>query len=166
MRENVSTPAGVQENRLTMPSTHTSLHYHIVFGTKNREPSIQKEWRLRLHEYLGGVVRGLDGIAEIIGGVDDHVHILASLNATHRLSDFMRELKRNSSIWVHDTLGFREFAWQDGYSAFTVGHTQLRDVKRYIANQKEHHKKVLFEDEMRGFYRKYEVPFDEQYVWD
>jgi putative transposase len=103
-----------------MSSTHLSLHYHIVFGTKNHEPTIHAAWRTDLHAYLGGIIRTADGIAEIVGGVSDHVHLLIGLRATHRLADVLRELKSVSSGWVHDQIGVRAFAWQEGYGAFTV----------------------------------------------
>jgi putative transposase len=95
-----------------MSSTHLSLHYHIVFGTKNHDPMIQPAWRGDLHAYLGGTIRTADGIAESIGGVSDHVHLLIGLRATHRLADVIRELKAVSSGWVHNEIGMRGFAWQ------------------------------------------------------
>jgi REP element-mobilizing transposase RayT len=88
-----------------MSSTHLSLHYHIVFGTKNHEPLIQPSWRGNLHAYLGGIIRTGNGIAESVGGVSDHVHLLIGLRATHRLADVLRELKAVSSGWVHDEIG-------------------------------------------------------------
>ena len=93
-----------------MSSTHLSLHYHIVFGTKNHEQIIQSAWRGELHAYLGGIIRTANGIAESIGGVSDHVHLLIGLRATHRLADVLRELKSVSSGWVHNEIGMREFA--------------------------------------------------------
>src|SRR6266481_5112193 len=95
-----------------MSSTHLSLHYHIVFGTKNHEPLIQPAWRGDLHAYLGGIIRTANGIAESVGGVSDHVHLLIGLRATHRLADVIRELKAVSSGWVHNEIGIRGFAWQ------------------------------------------------------
>src|SRR5215471_7046463 len=95
-----------------MSSTHLGLHYHIVFGTKNHEPMIQPAWRGDLHAYLGGIIRTADGIAESIGGVIDHVHLLIGLRATHRLADVMRELKAVSSGWVHNEITMGGFAWQ------------------------------------------------------
>ena len=92
-----------------MSSTHLSLHYHIVFGTKNHEPMIQGAWRDKLHAYLGGIIRTADGIAESIGGVSDHVHLLIGLRATDRLADVLRELKAVSSGWVHNEIGVRGF---------------------------------------------------------
>ena len=118
-----------------MSSTYLSLHYHLVFGTKNREPLIGPEWRPRLHDYLGGTIRGLDGFPEGVGGVADHVHLLIGLRATHCLADVLRELKKASSAWVHANIGLRSFAWQEGYAAFTVSATARDAVRRDIANQ-------------------------------
>lgn len=100
-----------------MSSTYTSLHCHIVFSTKHRRPLIADEWRERLHAYLGGMVRGLGAYPEGVGGIEDHAHLLVGLTANHRLADFMRELKKTTSAWVHDELGVEEFAWQEGYAA-------------------------------------------------
>jgi REP element-mobilizing transposase RayT len=88
-----------------MPSTYLSLHYHLVFSTKHRATTIADPWRARLHEYLGGTIRGLDGVAEAVGGVADHVHLLVGLKATQCLADLMRELKKASSAWVHQEIG-------------------------------------------------------------
>jgi REP-associated tyrosine transposase len=106
---------GALETQSRMPSTHLSLHYHIVFGTKNHEPMIQPAWREDLHAYLGGIIRTADGIPESVGGVADHVHLLIGLRATHRLADVLREIKAVSSGWVHNEIGMRGFAWQEGY---------------------------------------------------
>src|SRR3954454_14325625 len=121
-----------------MGSTYLSLHYHLVFGTKNREPFIVPQWRSRLHEYLGGTISGLGGFPDGIGGVADHVHLLIGLKATHCLADVLRELKKASSIWVHEKIADQSFAWQDGYAAFTVSATVRQAVRKYIANQEDH----------------------------
>jgi putative transposase len=146
-----------------MPSTHTALHYHLIFSTKNREPLISKEWRDRLHEYLGGTVRGLDGVPQGIGGVEDHVHLLVGLKPTHRLSDFMRELKKASSAWVVDTVR-RSFQWQEGYAAFTVTPSTRAAVQEYIANQEEHHRHISFREELIEALRKSGLEYDERYL--
>jgi REP element-mobilizing transposase RayT len=91
-----------------MPSTHLSLHYHLVFSTKDRIASMHKDWRGRLHAYLGGIVNDLGGVPETIGGVEDHVHLLVGLRATHRLADVLRELKSASSRWVHTEINYRD----------------------------------------------------------
>ena len=145
-------------------STYLSLHYHIVFGTKHRQMAIDAKWMPRLHESLGGTIQGLGGIAEIVGGVADHVHLLIGLKATHRLADVLRELKKGSSIWIHDTLGQRAFQWQDGYAAFTVGATSRAGVREYIANQENHHRKLSFREELIHLLERAGGPFDERYL--
>src|SRR5438309_2324700 len=109
-----------------MASTYLSLHYHLVFGTKKRDPFIAPQWGSRLHEYLGGTISGLGGFPQAVGGVADHVHVLVGLKATHCLADVLRELKKASSVWVHEAIGLQEFAWQEGYAAFTVSPTARR----------------------------------------
>jgi putative transposase len=146
-----------------MPSTHLSLHYHVVFGTKNHEPMIQAAWRRKLHAYLGGIIRTGDGIAKSIGGASDHVHLLIDLRATHRLADVLRELKAVSSGWVHNEIGDRGFAWQEDYGAFTVNASQRGEVRRYIERQEEHRRTRTFRDEYLELLRRSGVEFDEHY---
>ena len=102
-----------------MGSTFFSLHYHIVFSTKARMPFIRADWRPRVHSYLGGIIRGTNGIAEIVGGVADHVHMLVSLRAVHCIADVLRDMKKDSSTWLKEHFE-DSFAWQEGYAAFTV----------------------------------------------
>ena len=148
-----------------MPSTHLSLHYHIVFGTKHHEPVINSRWRRRLHAYLGGIVKTLGGVPESIGGVADHVHMLVGLRATHTLADVLRDTKSVSSSWVHDEIRLRSFAWQQGYGAFTVSASQLEEVRNYIDNQEEHHRTITFREEYIGFLESHGIEFDERYLW-
>lgn len=145
-------------------STYASLHYHIVFGTKNRIPLIADSWSARLHEYFGGTVKSLGGFPQGIGGVEDHVHLLVALRPTHCISDFMRELKKSSSIWVHETIGVREFQWQEGYGVFSVSATARSQVNAYIANQKEHHRVKSFRDEFIEMLEKAGVEYDPKYL--
>ncbi|NNC88987.1 MAG: IS200/IS605 family transposase [Akkermansiaceae bacterium] len=147
-----------------MSSTCLSLHYHLVFSTKERYPFLDGEWRSRLHEYLGGAVRRLGAQSRICGGVADHVHLLCDLKATHRLSDFMRELKKGSSGWIKDEIGISKFAWQEGYSAFTVSATSLDSAREYVANQEEHHRKKSFREELVEFLERAGVEFDPRYL--
>lgn len=123
-------------------STYHSLHYHWVCSTKHRRPLIRAGWRQRFHEYLGGTVRGLEGVPLNVGGVDDHVHLLLGLKPTHRLADFSRELKKASSVWAAEN-GDSEFAWQEGYAAFTVSRSMIKTVSDYIAHHEEHHRKFV-----------------------
>ncbi len=147
-----------------MGSTYLSLHYHIVFGTKNRAPFIDENWRDRLHEYLGGTIRGLGGVPERIDGTVDHVHLLISLKATHRLADVMRELKKASSVWVHETIEEKRFAWQEGYAAFSVSATALNAVRHYISNQEEHHRVKSFNEEFIEMLNKAGVEYNPDYL--
>jgi len=147
-----------------MSSTHLSLHYHLVFGTKNHEGVIASDWRDRLHAFLGGVIRTLDGVPDAVGGVVDHVHLLVGLRATHTLSDVLREIKSVSSAWVHENVGVRSFAWQEGYGAFTVSASQLENVRAYIQQQEEHHRTHSFRNEYLALLHRSGVEFDERYV--
>ena len=146
-----------------MASTYLSLHYHLVFSTKNREPWIDASWRPRLHEYLGGTLLGLGGFPEGIGGVADHVHILVGLKATHCLADVMRELKKAATAWVRQETGIASFAWQDGYAAFTVSASSRPAVRGYIANQEEHHRVKPFREELLEMLSKAGIEFDPKY---
>lgn len=147
-----------------MSSTYTSLHYHLVFSTKHRQASITDSWRNRLHSYLGGAVRGLEGFPQGVGGVEDHVHLLVGLTPNHRLADFLRELKKSSSKWVHDETGSRDFAWQEGYAAFSVSPPARIDVAHYIANQVEHHRQRSFRDELIELLQRAGVEYDPKYL--
>ena len=150
-----------------MAQTLFSCYLHIVFSTKNRVQMIDSAIENDLFAYMGGIVRNFDGKLLKAGGTSDHNHLLVSMSKNHLVPDLIGSMKRDSSKWIKTIHPkFSKFAWQDGYSAFSVGHTQIPVVERYIANQKEHHTKHLFEDEMRGFYRKYKMEFDEKYVWD
>ena len=146
-------------------STFYSLRYHLIFSTKERRPWITPDRRSDLHAYLGGTVRGLDGVAESVGGVADHVHLLLSLKTTHTIADFVRDLKRSSSRWVHEQHQ-QQFAWQEGYSVFSVSKSQEPAVKKYIADQAKHHKKEDFKSELRRLLRAHGIEFDEQYVFE
>jgi REP element-mobilizing transposase RayT len=147
--------------------SYTNLLYHIVFSTKNREPSLNPEMRPRLLEYLGGAVRGEGGIALAINGTADHLHILARLRQDKAVSAVIGAIKANSSGWIHRTFpGLANFAWQTGYGAFTVSASQEGKVCHYIENQEEHHRLRTFQEEFRAFLKAHDIEYDERYVWD
>ena len=148
-----------------MPSTHLSLHYHLVFSTKNRIPFIKSEWRFDLHAYLGGIVKGLKGVPLAVGGVEDHAHLLIGLRATHRLDYVVRDVKSGSSGWVHDLVRLRKFEWQGGYLGVTVSPSQIARVKQYILTQEEHHRRKSFQDEYLELLKLSAIEYDERYVW-
>lgn len=144
--------------------SHTNLLYHIVYATKERAPLITKGWRDDLHGYLGGHVRELNGVALEVGGVADHVHLLAKIPPTISVSEFMSKLKANSSRWAKFRSG-QPFSWQSRYAAFTVSESQRGGVADYIRNQEEHHQGRSFEAEFKALLRKHNVDYDEKYLW-
>jgi REP element-mobilizing transposase RayT len=147
-----------------MSSTHHALCYHFVFGTKDREPWIAPAVRERFHAYIGGLVRAIDGVPTEIGGMGDHVHLLISLKPTHQLSGVMRDVKRKSSEWIHDTMAQRGFSWQDGYGVFIVSYSQVDTVRSYVQRQAEHHRTRTFREEYLEFLQRHMIEFDERFV--
>jgi REP element-mobilizing transposase RayT len=147
-----------------MGSTYASLHYHIVFSTKNRTPLIDRAIRERLHEYIGGTVRKLGGIPCGVGGVEDHVHLLIGLKPSHCLADVVRELKKGSTKWARTELGISHFAWQEGYSVFSVSSSAIEAVKAYIASQEEHHRRKSFREEVADMLQRAGVEYDPKYL--
>jgi putative transposase len=148
-----------------MPGTYSKILLHIVFSTKHREPWITPGIAARLYPYIGGIVRTERGLLYDIGGVEDHVHIYLRWRPDGSISDLMRAVKARSSMWIHAEFpALREFAWQEGYSVFSVSKSQEEVVKRYIAGQAEHHKKEDFKSELLRMLRAHGVEFDEKYV--
>ncbi len=141
-------------------------YLHIVFSTKHREHSIHQEIEDELHSYLGGICNKLDCQVIKVGGFTNHVHILCMLSKKITLMKLMEELKSHSSKWIK-TKGdnYANFYWQDGYGAFSVNPSEVDIVIKYIENQKEHHRKKTFKEEYVAFLKKYEVEYDEKYVW-
>jgi putative transposase len=155
-----------QQERVAMANTYTSLHYHIIFSTKNRVRCINAEIEQRVWAYLGGVARKHGMSALQVGGFEDHVHVLVMTPPTLSPSQIAQFLKGDSSKWIHGEFqAMRDFAWQDGYGAFTVSKSNLPEVIRYIQQQREHHHKKTFQEEYREFLRKHGVEYDERYVW-
>jgi putative transposase len=150
-----------------MAHTFTHLLTHIILSTKERRPLLDADLKARLFPDLGGIIRAQDGKALIINGPTDHVHILASLAAKYSLSDLMRELKADSSGWVHKNFTDQKmFTWQIGYAAFSVSHSSLAEVEKYIANQQEHHRKISFQEEFVAFLNKQEIEYEERFLWE
>jgi putative transposase len=144
---------------------HASIH--LVFSTKNREPFITTAIESELHPYMAKIFRALKSPSLTIDGTADHVHILFALSRVIKIADLVEEVKTESSKWIK-TKGaeFRNFHWQAGYGAFSIGQSQVPILKRYIARQKIHHQRVTFQDEYRKFLESYGIDYDERYVWD
>jgi putative transposase len=125
-----------------MAQTLVSLSAHIVFSTKNRIDIIEPETESDLYAYIGGIANYDSSRLIAAGGTPNHVHLLVSLSKKIALSDFVGDIKRSSSVWIKERdPRYSNFHWQDGYGAFSVGYTQINAVKKYIANQKQHHAK-------------------------
>jgi REP element-mobilizing transposase RayT len=150
-----------------MPQSLASVLVHLVFSTKNRQPLLRPEIEPELHPYLATVFRSLECPTLTINGTQDHVHILFRLGRKIALANVVEEIKTSSSKWIK-TKGpaYRGFHWQNGYGAFSIGQSGVEALKRYIANQKEHHRKKTFQEEFRAFLARYHIEYDERYVWD
>jgi REP element-mobilizing transposase RayT len=148
-----------------MPHSFVYLVIHVVFSTRDRAPHLTPELAGRLFPYLAGIVKALQGVPFIVNGPPDHVHILLSLPASVSIAEMLRVLKTNSSRWVHEQFpGLRAFGWQSGYGAFTVSCSRLDEVKKYIAGQQAHHRKVTFEEEFLSLLRRHGMDYEPQDV--
>jgi putative transposase len=148
-------------------STFTNLLFHIVFSTKHRKPQIEEAWQDELYAYVGGIVRENKGTLLCMGGVHDHVHLLAKLSPTIAVSDILRLLKTNSSKMVNEKIRPRShFEWQPGYGAFSVSESQYDKVRAYVLNQKEHHRRQTFEEEFVAILNRHQIKFDPRYVFE
>jgi len=150
-----------------MPQSLAALIIHLIFSTKNREPFLTSEITTELFPYLTTVFQTLNCPALAVNGAPDHVHCLFLLSRTAPLCDVVEEVKKSSSKWLKTKAPrFENFHWQAGYGAFSIGQSQVESVRAYIASQEERHRTQSFQDEYRAFLTKYQVAFDERYVWD
>ena len=151
-----------------MPQSLANILVHVIFSTKNRYPYLADDkLRKEVHSYIASLHRAQNCPALLVGGPKDHVHTLCKMARNTDVSSLVGEVKRKSSKWVKRDVGMlSKFGWQSGYGAFSIGQSQVRDVVKYIKNQDEHHRVVTFKEEFRKFLEKYEVDYDEQYLWD
>lgn len=147
-----------------MPQSLVKILVHVVFSTKNRVDLIHPEIEAKLYGYIHGIVENNKSKLIIGNGTANHGHLLISMGKTVDVSDLVGDIKRDSSVWMkqHES----SFYWQEGYGAFSIGESQVPRVMKYIADQKERHAKRTFEDEYRGLLKRYNVDYDERYVWD
>jgi len=160
MQSTHGAPGGVKE----MAHTYANLLTHALFSTKDRRPSIRSEMKPDLYAYMGGIMTNLRAKPVLVNGPQDHVHMLFVLPATLSLADFMEKLKANSSKWVNENSPRSAFAWQTGYTAFSVSESRLSDVKAYILHQEEHHRKLSYQEEVVALLKKHGVEFDPRFV--
>ena len=151
-----------------MPQSLSAVYIHLVFSTKERRPWLRDaNLRSSLHAYLGGVSKSLQCPPLLVGGTEDHVHLLARFGRTITQAEWVKESKRVSNLWLQEQQpDFRDFEWQGGYADFSVSQSNLAQVEKYIAEQEEHHRKMTFQEELRAFFRKHQIEWDERYVWD
>ncbi|MHA7109413.1 IS200/IS605 family transposase [Sunxiuqinia elliptica] len=150
-----------------MPQSLSKVYLHITFSTKQRKKLIDKDIQTKLFEYLGGICKGLSCNPVRVGGTNDHVHILCTLSRKISQAELIEALKKNSSKWMK-TQGkrYQNFYWQNGYGIFSVNPTEVDVVTNYINSQEEHHRAKTFQEEFQAFLKKYQVEYDERYVWD
>ncbi|MCA9238425.1 MAG: IS200/IS605 family transposase [Planctomycetales bacterium] len=150
-----------------MPQSLANVLLHVVFSTKRREPWIDEAIESQLHAYLATACHSMECPPHKIGSADDHVHLAVSLGRTTTIAALVQHVKQDSSRWFK-TKGpaYAEFAWQNGYGAFSIGQSQLDDLRRYIAGQREHHRRESFQEEYRRILQRYGVVLDEHYLWD
>ena len=150
-----------------MPQSLAKLYVHLVFSTKNRDRCLTPDLRNDLHAYMGGTLNGLGCTAIEINSEPEHVHALFLLGRTVALSEMVGQFKTSSNEWLRTKhMRFAHFHWQNGYGAFSVSQSNVEGVRKYIRDQEEHHERISFQDEFRAFLRRYEVEYDERYVWD
>ena len=150
-----------------MPQSLVQNYIHITFSTKNRYPFIDKNIDTELYSYLGGICQNLECNPIIVGGNKDHVHILCLLSRKIALMKLIEEVKSHSSKWIKTKgLKYQKFYWQRGYGGFSVNPAQINVVKKYILDQESHHQKKSFQDEYRAFLKKYNIEYDEKFIWD
>ncbi|MDB6123657.1 MAG: Transposase [Pedosphaera sp.] len=148
-----------------MPQSLANILVHVIFSTKGRNPLINDSLRSGLHAYMVGILQELDSPALIINSVADHAHILCSLSKNLAACKLVEEVKKSSTEWIKPQ-GVPLFAWQNGYGVFAVSQSNADSVRAYISNQEAHHRSINFQDEFRQFLDKYQVQYDECYVWD
>ncbi|MFN5069559.1 MAG: IS200/IS605 family transposase [Bacteroidota bacterium] len=150
-----------------MANTYSQIYLQIVFSVKGRQNLISKNWKEELYKYICGIVNGKEQKVYAIGGVADHIHILVSIKPTIALSDLVRDIKANSSKWINEK-GFikGKFQWQEGFGAFSYAHSQLDIIIAYINNQEQHHLKKTFRDEYTELLQKFDVQYDENYLFE
>jgi putative transposase len=149
-----------------MGHTYTKLITHIIFSTKDRTPLLTLDHRADIHDYLRGILRGIHCDTLAINGVADHVHAAVQIPPSLSVSEVIQTAKTNSSKWINDVRMFRcHFAWQRGFSAFSVSDSSVDKLLKYIANQEQHHRNVPFQEELLAFLKRYKIDYDERYIW-
>jgi putative transposase len=149
-----------------MPNTYTQIHIHAIFAVQNRISLISKPWEQRLYQYITGIIQNHRHKLLSINGMSDHIHVLFGMRPTQSLSDLMRDIKGDSSLWINENKFVAgKFSWQEGYGAFSYSKSQIPTVATYIEHQKLHHQKKTFIEEYTKILQDFEIEFDEKYIF-
>ncbi|OFY66424.1 MAG: transposase [Bacteroidetes bacterium RIFCSPLOWO2_02_FULL_36_8] len=149
------------------PGSFTKLYIQLVFAVKYRECLIHENFSTELYKYISGIISGKDHKSIIVNGMPDHIHVFLGLNPNVSISDTVRDIKRSSSLFINVTDWLRKkFEWQDGYGAFSYSRSHLDNVYKYIQNQKQHHAKHTFKQEYTGLLKKFEIEYDERFLFN
>lgn len=150
-----------------MPNTYTQIHIHFVFAVKFRNGLINENFKISLYKYITGIIKNNDHKLLAIGGMPDHIHILIGFRATQSMSDLMKDVKQSSSKWINENNFVNgHFQWQEGFGAFSYSKSQISDVTKYIGNQEIHHQKKTFREEYLEILKKFDVEYDEKYIFN
>jgi putative transposase len=154
-------------NKYIMAGTFSQIYIQLVFAVSGRENLLLKKWRDEVFKYMAGIIKEKNQKPIIVNGVSDHVHVFVGLRPSMSISDLARDIKNNSSNFINKKGYLKgKFSWQEGYGAFSYGHSQIDNVYQYIANQEAHHKKKTFKEEYRDFLQKFEIEFNEKYLFE
>lgn len=150
-----------------MAGTYSQLYIQIVFAVKGRENLINNLWKDELHKYISGIIKGKNQKSIIINGMPDHIHAFVGLRPSMSISDLVRDIKNNSSNFINEKKFVKgKFSWQEGFGAFSYSHSDIEKVYQYILNQEQHHKKINFKNEYLELLKKFEIEFDEKYLFE
>ncbi|MRT92715.1 IS200/IS605 family transposase [Ancylomarina sp. 16SWW S1-10-2] len=150
-----------------MPGTFSQVYIQIVFAVRGRENLISKTWNTELHKYISGIITNKGQQPIIVGGMPDHIHVFVGLKPSMSISDLVRDIKNNSSNFINSKKFVKgKFSWQEGFGAFSYGHSQIDQVYNYILNQEQHHHKTTFKEEYLQFLKRFEVDYDEKYLFE
>jgi REP element-mobilizing transposase RayT len=150
-----------------MAGTFSQIYIQVVFTVKGWENLIGKEWKDELHKYIAGIIKGKEQKPIIVNGMPDHIHVFVGLRPAMAISDLVRDIKNNSSNFINEKrLVKGRFSWQEGYGAFSYSHSHIQNVYDYILNQEEHHRKKTFKEEYIDFLKKFEIEYNEKYLFE
>ncbi|MES2848016.1 MAG: IS200/IS605 family transposase [Bacteroidota bacterium] len=150
-----------------MPGTFSQIYIQMVFAVKGRENLISNKWSIELHKYIAGIIKGKNQKPIIVNGMPDHIHAFVGLRPAMSIADLIRDVKNNSTNFINKSKFVkRKFEWQEGYGAFSYSHSHINNVYDYILNQEQHHKKKTFREEYMEFMKKFEIEYDEKYLFE